>query len=475
MSLRSSVRPTLAKARRFARRRFVDARRWIEHTRNFIHVSLLLLLPMVIGVVTFISNRLDVLPFLMFPPLASGAYTLFANPESEYATPRRFVAGMTAGAFCGWVALEISTRYWYTTGSGLFHVDPFAAALGVFLTGVVTWGFNFEEPQAFSTALLVLVVGVSQPIYVVSVFLSASLVAGVFHAWRDRIYEQRADYLYQTTHGDDAVLVPIRGAGAEPVLSFGARIAAAHEAGKVVLLEVVDASAGDGNSDTETPNEAETDDETVGSPRSVRRAAERLESHADSVTERHDVPCEVVVMDGDPDDGTLVTRAAAENSCDLIVTPYETADGKLSRFARQLFASDFDVIVFRATGGRETWHRILVPVKYAGGIAHAMLDFADRLAGERGRTTICHSIDVESKRREAERMLADLAETFDRAFETRVVNAPIQDVIAENTAYHDLTIIGSSSERTFVSQAIDPPTFKQLDDCDCDIAIVNHV
>jgi hypothetical protein len=474
MSLRSRVRPALARTRRFLRHQVADARRWLEHTRNFLHVSLLLLLPVVIGVVTFVSNRLDVLPFLMFPPLASGTYTLFANPESEYATPRRFVAGMTAGAACGWIALEISIRYWYTTESGLFHVDPFAAALGVFLTGIVTWAFNFEESQAFSTALLVLVVGVGQPIYVLSVFLSASLVAGVFHAWRTRIYERRAQYLYQTTRGDDAVLVPIRGAAVESVLAFGSQLAAAHEAGKVVLLEVVDASAAEGDADAETSDEANST-EGAESPRAVRRAAERLEAHAASITDRYDVPCEVVVMDGDPDDGQLVTRAAAENGCDLIVAPYETADGKLSQFVRQLFASDFDVIVFRGTSGREAWNRILVPVKYAGGVAHAMLDFADRLAGDRGRTTITHSIDTESERREAERMIADLAETFDRAFETRVVNAPIEDVIAENTAHHDLTIIGSSSERTFVSRAIDPPTFKQLDDSDCDVAIVHRV
>jgi nucleotide-binding universal stress UspA family protein len=204
-------------------------------------------------------------------------------------------------------------------------------------------------------------------------------------------------------------------------------------------------------------------------------AAERLETYAADLSERFDVPCEVVVIDGDPDDGQIVTRAAAENNCDLIVTPYETADGKLSQFVRQLFASDFDVIVFRGSGDRETWRRILVPVKYAGGVAHAMLDFADRIAGDRGRTTICHSIDAESQRREAESMLADLAETFDRAFETRVMNEPIEDVIAENTPYYDLTIVGSSSERTFVSRAIHPPTFKQLDDCDCDIAIVHRI
>jgi hypothetical protein len=450
----------------------VDARRWLEHTRNFIHISLLLLMPIVIGVVTFVSNRLDLLPFLMFPPLASGTYTLFANPESKYASPWRFVAGMTAGAFCGWAALEISTRYWYTGSSDLFHVDPIAAALGVFLTGVVTWGFKFEESQAFSTALLVLVVGAGQLTYVVSVFLSASVVAGVFYVWRDRIYEQRAEYLYRTTHGDDAVLIPIRGEGIETVISFGTQIAAEHEAGKVVLLEIVDVDAyGDGH---ETPTEGArpTDSET---PPAVRLAAERLETYAADLSERFDVPCEVVVIDGDPDDGQIVTRAAAENNCDLIVTPYETADGKLSQFVRQLFASDFDVIVFRGSGDRETWRRILVPVKYAGGVAHAMLDFADRIAGDRGRTTICHSIDAESQRREAESMLADLAETFDRAFETRVMNEPIEDVIAENTPYYDLTIVGSSSERTFVSRAIHPPTFKQLDDCDCDIAIVHRI
>lgn len=474
MSIRSRLRSVVADWQQIARREIVDARRWIEHTRNFIHISLLLLMPVLLGIVTLVSNRLDVLPFLMFPPLASGAYTLFANPESEYATPRRFVAGMTAGAFCGWAALKISTYYWYTSPE-LFHVDPLAAALGIFFTGVVTWVGKFEEPQAFSTALLVLVVGVSQLLYVFSVLISAAVVAGVFYLWRVHIYEQRAQYLYQTTHGDDAVLIPIRGDNVETLVSFGAQIAAAHEAGKIVLLEVVDTSADDEEPESDSSTEASESDDTGTSPQAVRQTATKLEERAAEVSDRFDVPCEVAVIDGDPDNGQIITRAATENSCDLIVTPYETDEGKLSRFVRQLFASDTDVIVFRGNTGKQNWYRILVPVKYAGGIAHAMLDFADRLAGDRGRTTLCHSIDAESKRREAESMLADLAGTFSRAFETRVINMPIEDVIAEQTAYHDLVIVGSSSDRTLVSRAIDPPTFKQLHDCDCDIAIVHRI
>jgi hypothetical protein len=474
MSARSRLRSFLTNIREPLRRALVDARRWLEDTHNFVHVSLLGLMPVLIAVLTFVSNRSELLPFLMFPPLASGTYTLFINPESKYATPRRFVAGMTAGAFCGWIALEFGTRYWYPAGSDLFYVDPSTAALGMFLTGVVVWGLGFEESQAFSTALLVLVVGADRPIYVVSVFVSASAVASVFYVWRNRIYEQRASYLYRATHGDDAVLIPIRGDGdsIESVIAFGAQIAAAHEAGKVVLLDIVDPDADD---DVDTDRTVDTTEPDNTEMPVVRRAAERTERYADEVASRFDVPCDVVVVGGDPDDGQLVTRAATENGCDLIVTPYETADGKLSQFVRRLFASEFDVVVFRGSEGRESWDRIFVPVKYAGGVAHTMLDFADRLTSDRGRTTICHSIDAEHERREAEAMLADLAETFDQAFETRVLDAPIPEVLSENTAQYDLTIVGSSSKRTFVSRAIRPPTFEQLDDSDCDIAIVHHI
>lgn len=468
-SLRMRLRTVLDRLNRLGHRKRTEFRRWLEDTRNFIHLSLLFVLPLLIGLVTFLSNTVDLLPFLLFPPLASGGYSLFADPESKSASPRRFVGGMTAGAVCGWVALELAAGYWFQAPPEIFHVHPLAASFGVLLTMVVTWLLDFEESQAFSTALLVLVVGVTQFVYVLSIFASSALVAGVFLLWRREVYEQRADYLYQTTHGDDHVLVPMRGDTADRVASFGAQLAAPHEAGKLVLLEVTDPGAA-----TAERAVVEVESGTSSNLTDVSDPIARLESRAAELSNRFDIPCEVVVVTGDGDDARTVERAARELNCDLIVTAYESENGKLSGFVRGLFATSLDVVAVRLEGGQPEWNRIMVPIGRPGDVANAMLDFADRLAGENGHAAACHCIESEQERHEAEEMIVNVSEAFDRTFETRVANIPIETFLSMNAEHYDLTIVGSSTERTRVSRFIDPPTFRQLDDLDCDLAIVHR-
>lgn len=463
------------------RREYRAFRRWLENTRNFIHLSLLLLIPLVIGLVTWLANTVELLPFLLFPPLVSGAYTLFREPESPYASPRRFVGGMTLGAICGWIAVAVSTRYWYQVSPEAYQINPGAAAFGVLLTGVLTWALDLEESQAFSTALLVLATGVTQLVYVVSVFLSASLVVVVFVVWRSTIYERRAEYLYETTHADDQVLVPMRGATADTVATFGARLAAAHDTGKIVLFRVVDDA-------TEAPDATTVDtdggtvvrgggadtaglDELTGA---ARETAATLEATADRLRARFDIPCEVVVTTGNADASQLAVRTATETNCDLIVTPYRTADGELTDFVRRLFDSRLDVVALRTDGTQTHWRRIMLPIKYQGDIAHAMLDFAQRLAGDTSYISVCHCIDNESERRAAESMVADLAEPFERAIETRVTTSSLDDFLSANADNYDLTIIGSSTDRTVVSRIIDAPTFEQLESVDSDVAVVHR-
>jgi hypothetical protein len=470
-SIRSRLRAGLARIQRFERRELAALRRWLEDTRNFVHVSLLLCVPLLMGLVTFLSNTVDVLPFLLFPPLASGTHALFTAPESKQASIRRFVGGITAGALCGWLAFAVATRYWVTPAEG-FQAHPGAAALGVLLTGIVTWALDIEESQAFSAALLVLVAGVTQLVYVASVFLSALLVAGVFHLWRSRLYEQRADYLYQTVHDDDDVVVVMRGEHTESISAFGAQLAAAHEAGKVVLLAVVsDTDIDDGE---RLGPARERDDERRDLPPAAQETVDRLETRASELTARFDIPCEVSVLTGDPADARTVSQTAREMSCDLIVTPYESEDGQLSGFVRGLFAAPLDVVALRTSDSHTEWRRILVPVRRPGDVAHAMLDFAGRLAGEEGHAAVCRCIDSERERRSAEEMLATLAETFERAFETRVARVSIGTFLADNAANYDLTIIGSSTDRSVVSRFIDRPTFERVDDLDCDLAIVHR-
>jgi len=65
----------------------------------------------------------------------------------------------------------------------------------------------------------------------------------VFWIWRTEFYEKRATILYHSTSGDDHVPVPMQGEHADATAMLGARLAAAHDAGKVVLLDVVEDEA----------------------------------------------------------------------------------------------------------------------------------------------------------------------------------------------------------------------------------------
>ncbi len=477
----SRFRQILARLVGLLRREWQAFRRWLENTRNFIHFSLLLVVPLLIGLVTFLANAIDLLPFLLFPPLVSGAFVLFREPESKYASPKRFVGGMTMGAICGWAALEISARYFYQVAPETFRINPGAAAFGVLLTGVVTWALDLEESQAFSTALLVLVSGVTGFVYVASVFVSSLIVVGVFVVWRREIYEKRADYLYQTTHADDQVLVPMRGETADTVAAFGARLAAAHDTGTLVLFSAVDETAAQTDGSAVDTDGGTTIDHSTGEPDAAddltdpaRETVERLEAAADRIRDRFDIPCEVVVSAGNADDAQLAVRTAEEMNCDLIVTPYLTSGDELSMFVRRLFDSPLDVVALRTDGEQTHWRRIMLPIKYQGEVAHAMLDFAERLAGDTSYISVCHCIDGEDERRAAESMVADLVETFERAIETRVTTGSLDSFLSANADNYDLTIIGSSTDRTVVSRIIDAPTFEQLDAIDTDVAVVHR-
>ncbi|MEF8883418.1 MAG: HPP family protein [Halapricum sp.] len=517
---------------RLERREIHAFRRWIENTRNLLHLSILVALPLLLGIVTALANAVDTLPYLLFPPLASGSYTLFANPESRYASPRRFVGGLTAGAISGWVALVVATRYWYRAQPGTFEVDPVAIALGLFLTGAITWALDIEEASAFSTALLVHVTGTTQITYVASVAVSSALVAGAFVLWRETVYEQRARFIYESTKGDDNVLVPTRGRQAEATAMLGARLAADHDAGKVVLLDVVedDDVAAEKQSllEAKSPEEGDrevpaievphadpegvhpsdihqdwsafertapdhgSDDVDVGDvsqnwavydetelqelarERAVAASVTELEARADRIETVVGVPCEVVVAAGGGSRARTIVQAAEESSCDLITVPYETEDGRLAPHVRDLFRGPVDVLVHRSYDGRTRWSRVMVPVRKAGDVAHSMIDFATRLAGDVGAVSVCHCIDAEQDRRPAEEMLANLAETASGSVETRVARDRIESFLKSNAAQYDLVVLGSSQERSAASRFISRPTFERVDDLETDVAIVDR-
>ncbi|RKD93471.1 HPP family protein [Halopiger aswanensis] len=461
--------------RRLERRELDAVLRWIERTGNLLHLSVLVFVPLLIGAVTWLSNATAIVSFLLFPPLASGTYTLFADPEGRYSDPWTFVGGMTVGACCGWVAIAVVSGLGLHSGT----VSAAGAALGIFFTGALTWALDLEEPTAFSTALLVLVTGNAQPIYVLGIVVSSSFVAAAFVVWRDRFYEQRARYLYQTTSGDDHVLVPMSercgAAGVDPatVARFAAELAGAHEAGKVVLFETVYEER-DGGEATESAADNDDLDDSDERAADTVDAIERLAADLES---QYDVPCEVIVASDDRPDPSarLVLQTARAQNCDLIVTPYAEDDrGGLSSFIRGLFDSEIDVIAFRTSDGRTEWRQVLVPVRGAGDTARAMTDFALRLAGRYRPVSVCTCIKRESRRRKAENTLANLIDAFDGRFETHVVTEPVAQYLSRVDSQYDVVFLGSSTDRSAASRFVSPPTFEKVSDLDADVAIVHR-
>ncbi|SFG47389.1 Universal stress protein family protein [Halopelagius inordinatus] len=474
-SLLAWISAALSRFRRVERREASEFRRWLQNTNNLLHLIVAVLVPLLIAFVTYLSNALSTFSFLLFPPLAAGTFTLFSDPEGRYSKPGKFVAGLTLGALCGLAAFEFAELFSGPAGDAF--VRPESAGLAVFLTALVTWAADVEAPSAFSTALLTLVAGQVDPVaYVVSIFLSSSIVAVVFVVWRSRFYEQRARYLYETVRGDDHVLVPMRGETAAQTALFGAHLAAAHEAGKVVLLDVVPpervSSGPEASPEGEELDAAGPSGEETPRSRETDEAIERLESCASEIRTHVGVPCEVVVASGEPVPTTLET---AENAnCDLVVTPYEEDRGTLSNYVGGVFGGRLDAVAFKSATETRRWRRILVLVARPGDTAHAMIDFATRLAGRSGIVSVTTCIAKEVERRAAESRLANLVETAEGPIETRVSRSDVSSFVRANASGYDLLVIGSSHERSAASRFVSPPTFRRIHEADCDVAVFNR-
>jgi hypothetical protein len=485
------------RARRIERREIHELRRWLERTSNLVHLSILLVVPLLMMLVTTLSNALGGLSFLLYPPLASGAYTLFANPEGKYASPVRFVGGLTVGAVCGWIAVEFAVGVLYTTPPGQIHSA--GAALAIFLTGFVTWGLGVEEPAAYSTALLTLFVygQIETPGYfVLSIVVSSAIVAGTFAGWRRWVYERRAQYLYESTSGDDHVLVPMRGPNPGATAMLAARIAGAHRAGKVVLLDIVDeewmaraeralledhgeARLLKSGPSSEGERIDETDPahpDTIDAHEAVSESVADLETRANDIETQVGVPCQVVVATSGASPATTSLRTARQANCDLVATPYESRHGEVSPFIRELFGGDVDVLVHHSHGGRTRWKRILVSVRGRSDVAHSMLDFATRLARKTGEVSVGTCITNERGRRRAEEMLANLVETFEGNIETRVSRSKVERFLSRHGSEYDLVVIGASQDRSAASRFVSPPTFERIDgdEIGTDVAIVDR-
>ncbi len=503
MGIRDRVRRLLDRVRRVERRELAEFTAWLETTTNFVHLTGLVAVPVLIVLVTAASNSVNLLPFVLFPPLASGTFTLFSDPEGQYADPWRFTLGLTVGALCGSLAVVAAIATGLTTPGAreiLSVVSPLAAGFAVFLTAAVTWAFDIEEPSAFSTALLALLIptAASAPyrplaLYVIFTAAASGTVAGAFVFWRDTVYERRADILYRSTESANRVLVPSLGDETTVTAMLAGRIAG--ETGTVVLADVVDsetvaaaerdllqdsapsAAAAPDDAATrqdavsvglDTPETDERDPAAVAAP-----SAARLEGLAERVTATTGAQCEQVVATGDVP-AEVIDATALELDCDLIATAYEGTDGQLSPFITSLFRGSVDVLAHEPVDRhRNEWATVLVPVRRASDVAHEMLAFAGRLAGP-GGVTLATCIGPEGDRRRAESMLANLAETCEFDVETRVSRLEVEPFIERTAPRFDLVLMGASRDRSTASRIVSPPTFERVGELETDMAVVDR-
>ncbi|AGN00454.1 hypothetical protein L593_02515 [Salinarchaeum sp. Harcht-Bsk1] len=511
---RERLRRLRHRLRRIERREQSALRRWIEHTDNLVHASVLLFVPLTIAAVTALANAVPSLSFLLFPPLASGAYTLFADPAGRYSSPIRFVAGLTIGSVCGWIALV-------TLGDpGSANVNAWAAMVAVLLTGTATWALDVEEPSGYSAALLLLVQEAPPLVYVFSVALASSIVAVVYVTWHDTIYERRAEVLYATTGRDDDVLVPMLG-DSDAIARLGARIASGHDRGRLVLLGFANGAAGGveetesweatSNADSDGPEaegesgqqeaggatseqqkqwRATTEQDDAEKPTGRREGAgnttedsaedsppnrqaedalvKRLESRAAELRDATGANCQVVVARGS--NLAAVTRETArETGCDLILAPFHGPDEE--GLVTSLFSSPLDVAAARVD--RRSWTQVLVPIRSAGDLAHRKVDLARRIAGPAGRVTVAHCIDSESDRRRAESMCANVVEPYEGRFTTLVARADVEDFLGDHAPANDLIVLGASTDRSPVSRMLSRPTYERVHTVDTDLLVVH--
>lgn len=477
--LRARLASVSHRLRRTERRELGEFQSWIENTGNLLHISVILFVPLLIGFVTWLSGATAIVSFLVYPPLASGTYTLFADPEGKYSHPSRFVGGITTGALCGWLALAVTSRFVYLTPPGEATLHAGSAALSVFLTGVTTWAFDFEEPTAFSTALLVLISGSQQILYVANVAISSIIIAVVYMGWHRFFYTKRARYIYQSTKNSDHVLVPLQADPDPSTAVFGAKVAAAHDAGKVVLMRIVS------DEEVEATEEAmrskqfvASDDEdlltSLADKHIEQQTLEELDSIKGEIDQVVDVACEVVVAVEGRSRAQTILSAAQEATCDLVVHPYETENGTLTQSIHTLFRDEINVIVYRPADSNTDWSRVLTLVRTPGDIAHMILDFGQRIVPSVGSVTVCNCTSDATSLRSAEEMLRNLVETFDYPFEIHVAHSTVEAFLGLHSQRYDLAIIGASSTRSPASRFLSPPTFERIEECDCDLAIVHR-
>ena len=407
----------------------------LSDSTTLIRLSVLVVVPLIVAVVTWLSNVSDLVAFLLFPPLAAGTYSLIINPRD--ASPRTFVAGITAGALCGWGAVVITDSVAGGTGGGF--VSPTGAALSVLLAGLASWAFHLEEPAAFSTALLVLVTGTSEAIYVAGMLASTLIVAAGFLLYRDRVYTPGVEYLYHTLDVAHSVVVPVTEPAGATRAHFAAQLAVDSEStGRIVLVGTAseDAQAG---------------------------AIEELGATLEGT---YGIDTELVVTSTEPT-AAETTTVAQDTASDLVVAPFDpTAPESFLPFLR----APTDVIGLKTTPNRRSWDRILVGISGREQTDRTLVEVADRIGSE---LSLYHYTKPGEQRQARERLLGDLIDSVTATADTRIGSTPPEEFFPRAAAGYDLLAVGASMDRRALSRAVVPPRFYTVD-ADCDIAVINR-
>jgi hypothetical protein len=422
-------------------------------TDNFLSLSVVLLVPLVIAAVTVASNAYAELSFLLFPPLASGTYSLFSDPDDSRRSASNFIRGTTAGSLCGYGADLLG-------GGNSAGIDPVAAGLAMFFVGIVSWMIQLQSPSAFATALLVLTTTEASAIgYVASVAIGSVIVASAFVGWYELIYNRRTEFLYGSLSTADRVAVPAASAD-DPAIDLGAALAAAHDAGQLILVGVID--------DPTAP---------ISEDRPFVDLGETLSARAEIMAEQNELPCEAVVAGGDTQ--TVITDAVQQSNSDLVVASGTPDDATRIQTALGLKT---DAVALRSFGSHEPWQRVLVMISRPGDIAHAMLDFAGRITDAaqstnshgRARVTACTCIAAESDRRAAERLLANVVRTIDQPVDTEIGRSDPATFVADNDGSYDLVLFGAPHRPDDPARFVTGDGAAQLGDISCDVAVVDR-
>lgn len=116
---------------------------------------------------------------LIFPALGPTVFLVFSRPMSPRSSPRNIVLSHLVGWFCGWGSLIL---FGLLGEEAILSMSEFGLAriLAVGLSTALTSGilvfFNLEHPPAVSTALLVSLGFLSDPVELVVLMLAVILV-----------------------------------------------------------------------------------------------------------------------------------------------------------------------------------------------------------------------------------------------------------------------------------------------------------